>query len=109
MGRGDDRGQVLPLMALVVIVVAGSLVVAVALSERLDAAARARTAADASALAGAAAGESEARAVARANGGEVLGYTEVGQVVVVVVRVGSAIHESWAEAVVTWEPVSARG
>ena len=97
-----DRGQVLPLMAVVIAMVTGMLVIAVRMGELVDASARARTAADASALAGAAAGETEARAIARANGGELVEYTELGGMVVVVVRVGPATSEAWAEAVVRW-------
>lgn len=104
MRRFSDRGQVVPLMAVALVVVVGSLTVVVRISGLLDAAARARTAADAAALAGAAAGEEEARAVAAANGGELLEYQRSGLVVVVVVRVGPAAHEARAEAVVRLDP-----
>lgn len=106
--RGTDSGQVLPLMAVVLVLIVASLVVAVRLGGLLDAAAQARTAADAAALAGAAVGEQEARAVARANGGEVVRYEQVGRMVVVVVRVGPATHEARAEGVILWD-VGSRG
>ena len=97
-----ERGQVLPLVAIVMVVVAGLLMVGMRVGAVLDASARARTAADAAALAGAAAGETEARALARANGGELIEYVEVGGTVMVVVRVGPATSEAWAEATVRW-------
>lgn len=108
-GSATERGQVLPLMAIVLVVTVGILMVAVRVSELLTASARARTAADAAALAGAASGEAEARAVARANDGELLRFDRTGQVVEVVVRVGAATHEARAEAVTTWEIHSAVG
>ncbi len=93
----------MPLMAIVLLMVAAMLVVAVRVSDRLYASARARTAADAAALAGAAAGEAEARALAAANGGELVGYSQVGSVVVVQVKVGPAVSEAWAESVFRWD------
>jgi len=95
-------------MAVVLVLIVGTLVVAVRLSGLLDAAAQARTAADAAALAGAASGEREARELAEANGGEVVEYSRIGQTVVVVVRVGPATHEARAEAVIEWD-VASRG
>ena len=87
--RGEG-GQVLPLVALVM-VVAGLAVVAVG---RLGGAAvdraRAVTAADAAALAGAAEGKDAARALARANGGRLAGYEELGTDARVRVAVGEA-------------------
>ncbi len=93
----------MPLMAVVLLVVGAMLAVAVRSSQLLDASARARTAADAAALAGAVGGETEARALAEANGGELVEFEQLGQTVVVVVAVGSATHRARAEAVVRWE------
>lgn len=85
-----ERGQVLPLVALVVVL--GG--VCTVLLGRIGAAAvdraRARTAADAAALAGAAEGVGAARSIAAANGGEVVSYATAGADVVVRVRVGDA-------------------
>ena len=87
--RGE-RGQVLPFVALV-LVLAGALALFVGrLSGAAVSRARARTAADAAALAGAAEGEAAARSVAAANGGVVESYAVEGADVAVVVRVGSA-------------------
>jgi hypothetical protein len=87
---GGERGQVLPLVA-VVLVLAGTLAMVIGrLSGAAVERARARTAADAAALAGAAEGESAARAVAAANGGTVVAYRTLGSDVALVVRVGDA-------------------
>src|SRR4051812_14714106 len=87
--RGDD-GQAVPL---IVAVVAVAFVAVLALGRfavgTVDAA-RARTAADAAALAGAAHGRADADRAASANGGQVESFAQVGDDVVVVVRVGSA-------------------
>ena len=83
-----ETGQVLPLLA-VVIVLAGLAMVAVA---RFGAVtinrARARAAADAAALAGAAEGRDAADALAKANGGKVRSYEEIGDDARVRVDVG---------------------
>ncbi|HEV2768408.1 MAG TPA: M15 family metallopeptidase [Acidimicrobiales bacterium] len=63
------------------------------------AAARGRTAADAAALAGAAEGEETARAVAEANGGALVDFTEEGAEVQVRVRVGGSDAVARAERV----------
>ena len=88
--RSSQRGSVLPLVALGV-VVCGLLAVGLG---RLggDAVARAQavTAADAAALAGAAEGEEVARSIAEENGAELVGYAVLGTDVVVEVRVGPA-------------------
>lgn len=89
-GRGREQGSVLPLVAVVVFVV-GMLCVGLGrLGADATTAAIARTAADAAALAGIAGGEEEAREIARANGGEVVGYRVDGAEVEVVARVGTA-------------------
>lgn len=88
--RGPQRGSVLPLIA-VGIVLCGLLLVGLGqLGSDAVARAQAQTAADAAALAGAAAGEQEARDVAADNGGELVGYAVLGTDVVVEVRVGPA-------------------
>ena len=89
-GERGERGQVLPLVALVM-VVAGLAVVAIGElgGAALDRA-RAVTAADAAALAGAAEGRDAARALARANGGRLAGYEELGADARVRVEVGQA-------------------
>ncbi|HUF32327.1 MAG TPA: M15 family metallopeptidase [Acidimicrobiales bacterium] len=84
--RSGERGSVVPLVALVVLLV-GGLCAGVARSG-VDAvtAARVRTAADAAALAGAAAGERAAVEAARANGAEVVAHRREGREVEVTVR-----------------------
>ena len=84
----EERGQVLPLLA-VVIVLAGLAMVAVV---RFGAVAvdrgRASTAADAAALGGAAEGRDRAAELARANGGRLVSYEERGDDARVRVEVG---------------------
>jgi hypothetical protein len=89
--RVAERGQVLPLVA-AVLVLAGALTLVVArLSGAAVDRARARTAADAAALAGAAEGEVAARSVAAANGGDLVSYRPIGRSdVEVVVRLARA-------------------
>lgn len=83
-----DRGQAVPLvLAVVAVVVVLGAALAVLGRRAVDAAA-ARTAADAAALAGAAAGEVEARAIAEANGAELVEVRADGLDTVVTVRVG---------------------
>ncbi len=86
----DERGSVLPLMVVAVLLV-GAIVVLVG---RLGAAAAqraaARAAADAAALAGAADGEGSARELAQANGAEVTRYEVEGSDALVEVRLGGA-------------------
>ena len=107
MGRArwcDDGGQALPWMLLLVMIGLGLVVVAVRLGPALDEAAQARIAADAAALAGAAAGEPEARAVAAANGAELVEYHRLGSTVTVMVRVGEVRARARATATVRWVP-----
>ncbi|MGH9276800.1 MAG: pilus assembly protein TadG-related protein [Acidimicrobiales bacterium] len=85
-----QRGQVLPLIALAVVVVGGGAVLLGRIGEAAVSRAAARTAADAAALAGAADGEQAARQVAAANGGTVLQFEVLGQDTRVTVRVGEA-------------------
>jgi hypothetical protein len=92
-----EHGQVAPLVALVVAAV-GGLVLGLG---RLGAAAvdraQARTAADAAALAGAADGRDAAEEVAAANGGRVVWFRRLGVRTGVMVEVGRAQAEAWAE------------
>jgi hypothetical protein len=85
-GNGWQRGQVTPVLAVAVLLMALAAVgvarVGMAAADR----ARARTAADAAALAGAAGGEDEARDLAERNGARLVSYREEGSDVVVVVR-----------------------
>jgi Tfp pilus assembly protein PilV len=83
---------VLAVVALVVVVLLGLVPLAQAVQER----AAARTAADAVALAGAAGGEAAARAVAEANGAEVISWRSEGLDVWVVVVLGDARAEAKA-------------
>ena len=86
----DDRGQLTPLVALLV-VVAGA--VSLGLGRLAGLAvdrARAQTAADAAALAGVTAGEPSARRLAEANGAELVQFGRLGGDVRVVVRLRSA-------------------
>ena len=69
-----DRGQVLPLVALGIAVVAAAVLLLGRLGVSAAQSARARTAADAAALAGAVGGEQAADRVARANGGELVAF-----------------------------------
>ena len=89
MERGE-RGSVLPLLVLAVIL-AGAMAMALGrLGAAAAARARARTAADAAALAGAAEGRPAAEAVAAANGARVLSYEQLGLDARVRVAVGPA-------------------
>lgn len=92
-----DGGQVLPLVAILVVAVAVVGVVVVGQLGRLvDDRARARTAADAGALAGATSGARAARAAVGRNGGELIEMRHEGATVVVRARVGGAEASSAA-------------
>jgi hypothetical protein len=86
----DERGQVLPLVAVLLLLVAGALALLVQVGLVLDERARATTAADAAALAGAVEGEAAAAELAASNGGELEHFEVVDGETVVVVRVGRA-------------------
>jgi hypothetical protein len=86
----DERGQVLPLVALAVVIAGGGALLLGHLGEAAVSRAAARTAADAAALAGAAEGERAARDVAGANGATLLRFEVLGQDTRVTVRVGAA-------------------
>jgi hypothetical protein len=85
-----ERGSVLPLAALAVLIAGGTVLLLGRLGQAAVARASARTAADAAALAGAADGEQAAREVASANGATVLRYEVLGADTRVTVRLGPA-------------------
>jgi hypothetical protein len=85
-----ERGSVLPLVALAVVMAGGGALLLGRLGEAAVHRAAARTAADAAALAGAADGEAAARDMATANGATVLRFEVLGQDTRVTVRVGEA-------------------
>lgn len=88
--RGSERGQVVPLLTLVVLL-AGLVCLGVGkLGGAAVARAQATTAADAAALAGAASGRMAANDFAAANGGRVTGYQQLGTVARVDVALGRA-------------------
>ena len=93
---GSERGSVTPLVAVLMVLVGVLCLGLGRLGGDANARARAQTAADAAALAGAADGEDEARALAVANGAEVLRIDTDGSEVQVTVRVGEV--EAWARA-----------
>jgi hypothetical protein len=98
-GAGD-RGQAVPLL---LGVLAAGMVFLIALTRvgvaAVDAA-KARTAADAAALAGARDGQGAATAVAVENGGRLVAFGQVGEDVVVTVRVGQAAAKARARLLV---------
>ena len=85
-----ERGQVLPLVAVVLVVAGAAMWCLGRLSGAAVERARARTAADAAALAGAAEGEAAARSIAAANGGRLVSFVRAGADVIVRVEVGDA-------------------
>lgn len=95
----SQRGSVAPLVAALVVATGGLCLGLGRLGGEAVAAARARTAADAAALAGAAEGEETARAVAAANGGALVEFTEEGAEVQVRARVGGSEAVARAERV----------
>lgn len=99
MHRSSERGQVLPLLAALVVLAAAVALVVAELGAAAVQRARARTAADAAALAGAAAGELAARAAAEANDADLVEYRSQGRLVAVVVRFGDARAQATAEGV----------
>jgi hypothetical protein len=86
----DERGQVLPLAAGVMVLAAAAMLLVVNLGRAANERARARTAADAAALAGAAEGRAAADAVAAANHAVIVSYVELGDGVRLRVRVNRA-------------------
>jgi hypothetical protein len=98
--RRGERGQTVPLIALVLLV-AGGLAWAVAvLGGRAAAQGHVRSAADAAALAGAVAGEPAAAEVAAANHAALESFRQQGDVVEVRVQAGGFRAVAWAERVV---------
>jgi len=89
-GRGQERGQVLPLVTLVIVAAGVVCLAAGKLGGAAVARAQAATAADAAALAGVAAGHAAAVEAAAANGGTVTDYQEAGADARVEVEVGRA-------------------
>ena len=111
-----DAGQAAPLMVVVLLALMVAVVATVEVGQLLDESARARTAADAAALAGAAGGREEAEALATANGGLLLTYTEQetagdtdALLVTVEVQVGRATQTARAERLVEWTEPRAGG
>jgi hypothetical protein len=107
--RPRDRGQVLPLVVLLLALAAGAAVIVAQVGRVVDERARASTAADAAALAGAAEGRAAAEDLARRNGGWLEEFRQEGADTVVVVRVGRARAEARARAdaaepIATWTP-----
>lgn len=88
--RGRESGQVLPLVALLFVAVAGAAVLVVRLGGLAADRAQASTAADAAALAAAAEGRDAADRLAAANGGRVLSFEVHGDDTQVRVTVGQA-------------------
>jgi uncharacterized membrane protein len=108
----SDRGQVLPLAALLVVLAVGLAVLAGELGAISGERARARTAADAAALAAAVErgdGEPVARLFASVNGAVLESYRWVDGEVTVVVRVGRARAVASARGVATVENAPAGG
>lgn len=85
---GDAAGQVVPFVALAVLVVLVVGILVVRIGGLVDRRARAQTAADAAALAGAREGPDAARSMAGSNGAGLESFVVVGGEVEVVVRVG---------------------
>ena len=83
-----DAGQILPMVAVVLLVVALTGLLVVRLGVQIDRRARAQSAADAVALAGAGEGEDRAGSVAEANGVVLESFEARGYEVEVVVRLG---------------------
>ena len=93
----NQRGQVLPLVAVVIVFLAGSALLLGHLAEASTHRAQARTAADAAALAGAAGGEEAARRLATENGARLVAFTRRDGAVWVTVTHGPAQARATAE------------
>ncbi|SVC55242.1 uncharacterized protein METZ01_LOCUS308096, partial [marine metagenome] len=101
----DDRGQILPFTALLLVLAAGLAVLIVELGQIAVDRAQARNAADAAALAAAASpGRARAQAVrlAGANGARIVSFDEPPGEVVVVVVVGRARATARAQTIRTF-------
>jgi uncharacterized membrane protein len=86
----DERGQVLPLAAAIIVLAAAAMLLVVNVGRAANERARARTAADAAALAGAAEGRGAAEAIAAANHAVIESYVELPDGVQLTVQVGEA-------------------
>ena len=95
-GTDPDRGQVLPLAVIVLLVALGAAVVIGQLGGRARDRALARTAADAAALASVVDGQNAAERAATENGAELISWDQQGRRVEVRVRVGTAEAVAWA-------------
>ena len=95
----DERGQVVPFVALLLVLTAGAALMVGRLGGAAADRARAVTAADAAALAGAGrGGKVAAETLAVANGGRLLGFTSSAHEVRVIVAVGGATATARARA-----------
>lgn len=94
----DERGQTLPLLALVIVIAGGSVVGLARIGEAAILRARAQTAADAAALAGAVDGKIAAARLAATNGGRLVSFRTEGREAAVVVSVGRARARARARA-----------
>lgn len=99
MRAGDDKGQVLPLTAVLVILVGLTCLLLASVGRDARDQARARSAADAAALAGAVQGPTAAAALAEANGGQLLDFRADADGATVRVRVGAGDAVARAELV----------
>lgn len=96
--RSAERGQAVPLLLVVLLLAVLAAVVVAEVGAATIERAEAQVAADAAALAGAVGGRAEAERAADANGAEVTGWRDVGDVVVVEVRYRRARATAAAEA-----------
>jgi len=87
----SDRGQATVLLIVVIVITTLAAIGVADLGGRLVDHGRARTAADAAALAATTGGLEAARRLAASNGGRLVAYREVGDVVEVTVEVGGVV------------------
>lgn len=100
MGTERERGSILPLSAVVVMMAAVAMLIVVELAVRAVERAEAQTAADLSALAGVYEGRTGAVELAELNGAVLISYRSIDDVVLVVV----AVNGTRAEAAAVWDP-----
>jgi hypothetical protein len=108
-GATRDRGQVMPMVVLLLVFCAAVALALVHLATAVVERARAAGAADAAALAGAIADRAAADTVARANGAMLVRFEREGDFVVVEVGRGDRRATARAAAVVTLTDPAARG
>lgn len=101
---GTDRGQAVPLVAGLLVVLAGAALLLGLVTGVLVDRARAQTAADAAALAAAAGTDADAAALASANGAVLEAVTRDGDEVEVAVRVGRVRATARAAATLVLRP-----